>query len=76
MMAVGPWAFRNGKSHESFGGRKGENVLDVDECKEGKECGGCYMSHHDWSLCRDIQVRKTDNGSSQQRGEGGISLQI
>lgn len=28
------------------------------------------MSHRDWSQCRDIQVRKTDNGSSQQRGEG------
>lgn len=27
------------------------------------------MSHRDWSLCRDIQVRKSDNGSSQQRGE-------
>lgn len=26
------------------------------------------MSHGDWSLCRDIQVRKSDNGSSQQRG--------
>lgn len=27
------------------------------------------MSHRDWSRCRDIQVRKSDNGSSQQRGE-------
>lgn len=27
------------------------------------------MSHRDWSLCRDIQVRKSDNGSSQKRGE-------
>lgn len=27
------------------------------------------MSHLDWSLCRDVQVRKTDNGSSQQRSQ-------
>lgn len=27
------------------------------------------MSHLDWSLCRDVQVRKTDNRSSQQRSQ-------
>lgn len=36
MMAVSPWAFQNGKSHESLCWRKGENVLDIDEGEKVK----------------------------------------
>lgn len=68
MTAVAPRALRNGKSLESRRWRKGGNV---DEVEKEKECGGCCMSHRDWSLCGDMQVRKTDNGSSEQKGEGG-----
>lgn len=40
MMAVSPWAFRNGKSHESFSWRKGEDVLHVDEGETVKNAAG------------------------------------
>lgn len=40
MMAVSPWAFRNGKSHESFCWRKGEDGLHVDEGEKEKNAMG------------------------------------
>ena len=50
-------------------GEKGRMFLTLMREREGKECGECYMSCRHWSLCRDLQVRKTDNGSSPQRSQ-------